>query len=566
VRRVIFQRLQAIDFKVYNDLTFDFTSRGPGCHSIRGVNLVVPRLGSNGAGKSTLWDALTFALYGRTTKRVRGGDLVPRGTKKCPVVRLWLRVDGDDHLIERRAAPHDLKLDNVSCPQDRVDQLVGVGLDLFLHTVILAQGQPLFLNLEPRNKLAMLSDVMHLDRFEAYASRAGTEVQAIASQEAQLKLTRGIVEGQIHEVEQEHDNLCQRAEQFTAAADERIEQLTRALQEAKRASNAAAIPVMAAKADYDAAELERVEAITAQSRAEAQYTQGTNLRIRVGRMTIGSACPQCGQPVTAEARKKLSDEAEGMIAASGFDKQRAVLEQCTEESKRISDDLQRLLSAARAASQALGVAQGMLDAAIQSAEENPHVAARDAAKEYLVKLQQRAIRIDSERLRLGNQLALIEPWVDGFKAIRLMVLDDVLATLSVLTTSYANELGLPCTVTFGIERTTKSGTTVTGIHLVVDGVERFETWSGGEAQRLRLAASLALSATLLTEAGIGFNLLALDEPSTGLSDPGLVELAEFLSRHAEAEGRAIFFTDQRPVPLDSTITLTRDVGGVSVGA
>lgn len=564
MKRVIFQRLRAVNFKVYNDLTFDFTSRGPGCHSIRGVNNVVPRLGSNGAGKSTLWDALTFALYGRTTKRLRAGDLVPHGTQECPVVRLWLRVDGEDHLIERHAAPHDLKLDNVSCPQGRIDMLVGVDLDLFLHTVILAQGQPLFLNLPPRDKLAMLSDVMKLDRFEHYAQRADADVHAISSQEAQLKLTRGMVEGQLYELQREVDLLEEQAEAYTTTAEVEVERLTVLFNEARRAREAAAIPVMAAQADYDAAQLEWREAVTAHARAEQQHTQGVQLRIRVGRMTIGSACPHCGQPVTAEARQRLSDAAEAMVEESGFDKAHAELEQRNNAARGLQTQLQCVAHAERAASHELGTAKGLLDAAIQSSLENPHVAARDAAVERLTKLQQRAIRIDSERLKLGKQRALIEPWVDGFKQIRLIVLDDVLATLSVLTTSYANELGLPCTCTFGIERTTKSGTMVSGVHLSVDGVERFEAWSGGEAQRLRLAASLALSATLLTEAGIGFNLLALDEPSTGLSDEGLVELTEFLSRHAEAEGRAIFFTDQRPVQVDSTVTLMRDTGGVSL--
>ena len=565
MRSISFQRLHAENFKCYTDVSIDFSRFGPGCHSIRGVNKVTPRLGSNGAGKSTLWDALLFALYGKTAKKLRAGDVVPYGTQHNPKVTLDFTVDGMPYQIERRAWPHSLHLATgpskaIAGAQEHIEQLIGMDMDMFMHTVILAQGQPLFLDLQPRDKLALLSDVLNLNRFEDYSTKAKNRVGTIKLEDHTLQIARSTVEGQLAEIERSIDELQAKADAFADQQAEDLGTYTQRLDEAESALGALEATLMAAKADRDAAELEANDAYRELARAEAQYHQGNSLRIRVGRMTIGSNCPQCGQPVTKAAHQHLSEQAELLIETSDYAKLKAKHQSLKDEATVANREHDEVMRKERRAAAAVEAARVGLEAVRK--RDNPFVEPGSVLAQRRHHLETRAKEIDHRRDALEQERQTVEPWVDGFKNIRLMVLDDALATLSVLTTSYANELGLPCDVQFGIERTTKAGTVVSGVHMTVDAIEKIEAWSGGEAQRLRLAASLALSATLLVETGTNIDLLALDEPSAHLSAEGLDELTQFLTAHAEAEGRRIFIVDQRSLNVDNTYTLTRDADNV----
>ena len=488
MRSISFNRLHAVDFKVYHDFTFDFTRFGPGCHSIRGVNKVTPRLGSNGAGKSTLWDALCFALFGKTAKRLRSQDVVPYGSDKNPSVTLDFTVDGRPYRIIRRAWPHSLVLHTGaktedealrSSPQERIEQLLGMDLDLFLHTIVLAQGQPLFLDLAPRDKLALLSTVLNLDRFEAYAQKAKEGVSRVAVEDHTLKIMRSTVEGQLAEVERQIDDLKLKALAFAANRERAIRLQLTQFRDAEAALGALETKVLAAKADRDAAEHEERSAYQTLAQAQAQFNQGKQLRIRVGRMTVGSDCPQCGQPVTKQAHSHLAEQAELLIDTSNYEQLSTSYERLRADASTVRADHERIMREERAAVGAVEAARVGLDAA--RAQVDPFTEPGSIAAQRRHHLEERAREIDNRRDQLEQERQTIEPWVEGFKNIRLMVLDDVLATLSVLTTSYANELGLPCTVAFAIERTTKAGTVVSGVQMTVDAIERLEAWSGGEA-------------------------------------------------------------------------------------
>jgi DNA repair exonuclease SbcCD ATPase subunit len=567
MRSIDFQRLHAERFKVYSDFSFDFSKFGPGCHSIRGVNMVTPRLGSNGTGKSTLWDALLFVLFGKTAKKLRSQDVVPYGTQHNPKVTLDLSIDGTPYQIERRAWPHALMISSEgrivsSSSQEHINQLLGMDMDMFMHTVILAQGAPLFLDLAPREKLELLSDVLNLTRFEMYAIAAKNRVGTIKLEDHTLQIARSTVEGQLAEVERQLDSVQKQAREFVTERNAALKVFKARVTEAERHLGTVETKVMAAKIDRDAAYLEVSDASVAMTKAMASYQMGVQLRIKAGRMTVGSNCPQCGQPVSKEARSCIAEEAERLVTESNYDTLAEVHGKLAASYREVANDCESLLNDERSAlvklislKTALAELQGRV---------NPHEAQGDALTKRRAKLEERAAEIDARRDVLEAERQTLDPWIDGFRDIRLIVLEDVLASLSVLTTSYANELGLPCDVRFSIDRTTKSGTTVSGIQMTVDAVEKLEAWSGGEAQRLRLAASLALSSSLLVEAGLNFDLLALDEPSAHLSTEGLDELTTFLSLHAEAEGRRIFLTDQRHLAVDSTVTLTRAGSNVTL--
>ena len=54
--------------------TFKFPNN-PGIYFLTGENLAQPRLGPNGAGKTSFLDAISWALYGHTTRGLKAADI-----------------------------------------------------------------------------------------------------------------------------------------------------------------------------------------------------------------------------------------------------------------------------------------------------------------------------------------------------------------------------------------------------------------------------------------------------------------------------------------------------------
>lgn len=65
-----------------------------------------------------------------------------------------------------------------------------------------------------------------------------------------------------------------------------------------------------------------------------------------------------------------------------------------------------------------------------------------------------------------------------------------------------------------------------------DAKTPWELWSGGEAQRLRLASALGLSVMIQRLKGVCFNIEIWDEPVTFLSEEGIQDLLELLKNRS----------------------------------
>ena len=175
--RIEFGQLTILNFKSVKELKLDLGKYEPGLHFLRGQNLIEPRLGSNGAGKSTLFDALVWCLFGTTPNGLRNPDVRPwRAGAGQTRVQLQLFVGDVEWLIERAISPNEIKLNGALSTQEAVEALLGLNLDLTLATIVLGQGQPLFLDLTPRDKLQVLNDAQGLERWEERSKRAAAKV------------------------------------------------------------------------------------------------------------------------------------------------------------------------------------------------------------------------------------------------------------------------------------------------------------------------------------------------------------------------------------------------------
>jgi energy-coupling factor transporter ATP-binding protein EcfA2 len=121
-----------------------------------------------------------------------------------------------------------------------------------------------------------------------------------------------------------------------------------------------------------------------------------------------------------------------------------------------------------------------------------------------------------------------------------------------------------------MERETQSGKIKPGLSVSIfkpkhDEPVKWESWSGGESQRLRVIGAVALSEVLLRRAGVTCDLIVLDEPTRHLSPEGVGDLVEFLVELGR--DHQVFYIDHQVVQSNqfaSLITVTRSTSGAKI--
>lgn len=190
-------RIVARGFMSYADLDLDLSE----LHTAAIV-------GENGAGKSSLIEAITFALWGETTRE----DPIYDNAEECTVqvdfrargevysvVRSINRSGRDSSLTLRTAGdaaedPQLRRQHTIKETQAKIDQLVGLTYDSITAGPLMLQGQgsPL-MDLPPKDRKNLLIQLFGVERYEAYhqsalqqASDYGREAEAFEKQVADL--------------------------------------------------------------------------------------------------------------------------------------------------------------------------------------------------------------------------------------------------------------------------------------------------------------------------------------------------------------------------------------------
>jgi DNA repair exonuclease SbcCD ATPase subunit len=159
-------------------------------------------------------------------------------------------------------------------------------------------------------------------------------------------------------------------------------------------------------------------------------------------------------------------------------------------------------------------------------------------------------------------------WVKGFPLVKLYLLQDVLEELQEVTQNILPDVGLDgWMVEYDIERETKTGSVATGLNVRIlkpgtSKAVKWESWSGGENQRLLIAGALALSEVLLRHAGIECDMIVLDEPTRHMSKEGVNNLVDHLV--SMGRDRQVFYCDHMAIESSRfahVITITKDAKG-----
>lgn len=612
MKDIEFDSITIKDYGAIKDLQFSFADLGMGVHFVRGNNKRKPRLGSNGAGKSSIFNAWSWCLWGKTIQGLRGPDVIPWGTKLKPDVttKVWVG-DGDTmraKKIRRSTVSNGLWINGKVVNQEAIDRLLGITYETFLHTIILGQGKDLFFDLGSTAKMALLSETLDLDRWEVLSKRAKDKVKDL-----DVALGRVVIEiANANKLRADHlasiADLKQRMGDWERERANKTDDIERKVKAKTSALEIAEKNWGTHDLEYDGAETElraaqkAIDAVRESVgktdkpmvNALAAYRTGKikqqELREELANLKEGGECPTCGQALNKAHVKKHRRELEQQLEDAD-----AVLESLSKETKRLekiretarldeqrySADVRKFRDASNAAIDARGRAETVVErlkaeiAALKSQvkpddEVNPYSELLAKARSQLKTIKEAIAEFETVLAATERKKTHTKYWVDGFKNVRLYLLQEVLDELQAVTQTLLPSVGLDgWEVLYSMERETKAGNVSTGLTVAIkaDGEQavKWESWSGGEGQRLRLIGAVALSEVILRRAGVRCDMMVFDEPTKHLSPEGVTETIDFLIERGREQ--QIWYIDHTAVEstrFASVVSVIKDETGVHV--
>ena len=590
-----FLNLTLRNFKsVTKEVTLEL-DQGPGLYFMTGENRISPRLGANGVGKSSiLIDGICWILYEKTARGLRAGDVCNWKAAKQAYGALILDAYGDEYVIERTWRPNSLTINGDPVENKDVEALVGLSYGMYLHSIAFGQFSPLFFDLRPQPKEALIADILKLNVWDERAKKASEKAKRADEQVRKWERRKAKRLGELNALREERDRLLERKTRWSKELEEKVERATvqlnadikeiddlnkeknRLKAQIRRLGEHLEELVVDVRAwDRDIEDLrERREKIAVEYRvAEADVERCEALLDDLKRLEGHGACSLCGQTITGDhvakeevrvSRQRDDAAEECSQAAHNLKKlERAVREirQNKEEVKsRTAETRADLASAERDLGRVVAEAKALARVHKEHQKEAealeglrfPYIGDLRDSKRAVAKARDSLDEVNLNLTESLNEHAWMLFWAKGFKRVRLYVMAQAIEQLELEVNNALGNLGLVgWSVRFDIERETRTGgTTKAGFHVFIKSPENdrpvaWEAWSGGETQRLRLAGSIGLSNLILARTGVSLPFEVWDEPSLYLSGEGIVDLLETLYDRAQREHKAVWLIDHR---------------------
>jgi DNA repair exonuclease SbcCD ATPase subunit len=594
-----YTKKQTLDFTKYDKLIF-----------VTGENKIEPELSANGVGKSSLFEAVSWVLFGKTSTNLKAGDVKNWDTNRPCEVTLSFEKNGTTYTLCRTWNPNTLLLNGEVVSQTDLEILIGLNFESFSYSVFISQFGEKFVDFTPSEKMKVFSQIMgkSLTMWDKFSEVSKAKKEDLNDELVKLQLNCSKKSGEISALEGlNYDTLISEFEEEREIELEKlnseIEKLlktTTPIHTAKELLEDINITISNLKeklvSEQDNLSLINDKINTHKSTiTNFEFVLKNNTKTIKQLSTLDSICPICLQ----KTNKELLDE-----AISNLNKENTQLKQEVSTTqthldllhtgykscKAIISDLEKQINTKQ--SELVNISKKLTELEVLEKNTNTNIARLkqnildliDAPNPYIKQKQENSRNIDilrQELLQLENTLLSIKDdfeiykyWVTGFKEIKLLLTAEALLEFEIEVNNNLQKLGLrDWKVKLDIDSETKSGTVKKGFTVLVQSplnksLVPFECWSGGEAQRLRLAISLGLVDFVRNRSIEPCNILIMDEPTQFLSDTGIDDLLIALRDKAMSDGISIFLIDHRNLKtsgvFENMINLIKDENGTII--
>ena len=614
-----FRTLTVENFLSHAQSTVNLHNRG--LVLLRGEVVESDVFDSNGAGKSSLLpDGILFALFGRTSRGIKGPAVVRREAGRDCAVHLGLTLDdATDVTIIRTQRHRTTPKSTITVGAETytgeaeinrvVEEHFGLHFQTFNRTIVYSRGQS-FLSLDDGDRKSIFDDILSFDEIAAFAERTAEAVRTWTTYREELQRNAFGIRKQLEVIDADIAGAAREAEDEARAAKaeakrqaETVAAAQEAVREHDRKAKAAASLLKRLGGQLDAADatVQQLQALApereqayatanetaAQARAEAARTGG-DLRA-FQQLETGAVCPTCRQRIAAAHRRAcLKDlEEKAKRAAEVYESARAVVTDAKLTMDKFVQELRDAERSYRGLREDKLVAQNDLDherrageqAAVRVAEEQRRAArprpqrAVSALKEKRAAAADAATRLTlvEQELRTWEQhQPYLDFWTRGFsnQGFRSWLLDVWTPWMNERAAHYTELLtGGELHVEFATQTPLKDGRMAEKFNCIVRRQQGGETYDGcsmGEQCRADIVTAFVLGDLAARRLNSPINLAVLDEIMDGLDPAGVAQTFAVLQDLVQRRS-SVFVVTHNPLLQDvfDTVITVRKEGGVS---
>lgn len=611
---MIFDEIGIQYFKSFNkEQVFSLGQHGPHFGFISGDNQVDPKLGGNGAGKSTFTDALCWAFFGKTTRKLKAGDIKPWTAKGLTKVWVTFDVGACAYKLTRTQSPNKLLLqkdqeDEKLVEQQDVEDLIRLNFKSFLYSIVFSQFEPMFFDLGSAEKSEIFANIVGADEWLTHSQNAKIKSDSLSTKLHSLEIKLADRNSKVDQLEEtsylddienwdaSRESSIEALEESIASLESEIASTEKALTSLKRSrkrenSGIDKFEKELSSLKKDILENSKRSDLVAQGRATATAELGVVSKALRNLDGLGATCTSCMQPIdkshiekeidkldSEEARLDAEltklDEEYGALKAKGtaLRKKEAVLtDEITSmkvEEGRVETKIKSLEDALDRLDSRIEDNEKRID--VKKAQENPYREKEEALAKQIDDGIAEINKLEEDKEVLLKDLSAHQYWVKGFKDVRLYVISHALKEFELEVNDCLGSLGLQgWKITFEVDKETKSKTIQKGFHVLIHSPSnkepvKWESWSGGESQRLRLAGTIGLANLILTRAGIAPNIEFWDEPTQHLTAGGVSDLLDILFERSRRLSKTVWLVDHKGFDygsFDSSLLITKTADG-----
>lgn len=548
-----------------------------------GLTLVVgdnkDRGDSNGSGKSAIWDAISWCLFGLTTRGLKNDDVVNRAEKSECMAFVEFEFDGHVFRVTRHRKSKKfanrlivsmssdkgeeiIEKSTVADTQDWLLNRLGVDYDLFRCTVLFAQGDTFnFVNETDKVQKDILGKIRRVDFTKALA-KTRARIAELAASEVKLKSDIATLES--HLTDDREVELKESADEWEKERRESLRAMIARLKEVE----AEEVPtVKDSKEDIE--KLEKIRSAldlkrgTLKERSRTLSRKGGSLASRIEELSgLSDTCPTCEQPVDKSSLKgKLAAlKKESAAVEAELSMIESEMASAADKFDRVTVELGVRRGAMREANEKIRVRERNIanyrqDIAEKKAEENPFLGQLEKEKSRRKQVEAKLVELRKRLDGFGDDLPYLKFWEEAYsdRGIKSFLFDSLCNTLTERANKYLSTLsGGETSVSFDTQTTLKSGEVRERFECVVhtgDDDVPYSAYSGGEKTSISLSVDMALSDLMVDFYKSSFNLCVFDEQDLYLDRLGrqnyhamLKEIARkrsvfVVSHDAELKGR-----------------------------
>jgi len=600
------------NFKSYSGKHHFNFPKEPGLYHLTGENLYNPRLEANGAGKTSLIDAVQWCLYGSSTRGLKAGDIITWGKKKAKVTT-FLKIKNKTREISRGQNPNFIKLDGKIVTQDELNNVLKLDKDSFNFAIVIPQFNESFFELKPTTKLNMFSQLMNLNYWIErsadaiyFANRLNDSINTLTNDIHNIKSTIENINFDIsslkdkkkvfNEEKKAHINQLKIQQLETSNLDKELKtKLNKLRSQIKKASGKQ-------KASEEAINKITIDITRIEKSIMHQNNDINNLNLKSNDLKYefknikelrGNFCPVCGQHVNkeyvTEHLKPIKVKIKNLKIAKtlyiknieGLEWAMDVATKAIKINEKKYKEVTVKLDKKKSKQDELNYTKRTtlkryddLTQQIQTEKERENPFDDLLKTKQFAKTKHRKLlkHIKINKLQAKKEFEAINFWSNGFKRVRLFIIEQTLRSLEIEINNNFIALGLiDWSVTFDIERETKAGGISRGFNVFIKSPKykkpiRWESWSGGETQRLKIAGDLGLANLILEHNNIEGQIEFHDEPSTHMTSKGINDMVETLYQRAHNLGKKIWLVDHQTINFggfSGVLKVTMNEKGIS---